>query len=521
MGPLKTKLLVCLLLSASAFAQQDTMPLSNHAAIRLPVPEPYHTLLNYVMHFNQQDSEYVKNYIDNAHAYNWLADNIPLFQCPDTTIEQTYYYRWWTFRKHLKQTPDGFIFTEFITPVKHAGRFNALSCAFGHHVYEGRWLRDKQYIDQYIRYWFIKDAQQPAPRFHQFSSWAEDAVYNRFLVDADSSFIISLLQNMDADYRLWKKERGVQGAFWQFDVKDGMEESISGSRKEKNIRPTINSYMYGNANAIAKVAAMAGNDTLKQQYGDESEKLKLSMSQLWDEKAHFYKVKFAKGPLSDAREEIGFIPWYFNLPDDKKTYARAWEQLTDTLGFNAPWGITTAERRHPAFRSHGSGGCEWDGAIWPFASTQTLKALANLLTNYKHHINPAVYYNALHVYANSHQKKGIPYLGEYQDERTGYWLKGDDPRSSYYNHSGFCDLVISDLVGLKPGTGNTIELNPLIPQGKWDWFCLENIPYHGRLLTIRWDKTGKKYYKGKGLRIFAEGKEIYHGDQLKHVITKL
>jgi hypothetical protein len=326
---------------------------------------------------------------------------------------------------------------------------------------------------------------------------------------------------MDADYRLWKKEKGVGEGFWQFDVKDGMEESISGSRKEKNIRPTINSYMYGNAGAIAKIAAMAGNDTLQKRYEQEADTLKSFIAQLWDENAHFYKVKFAKGPLSDAREELGFIPWYFNIPADKATYAEAWEQLTDTSGFNAPWGITTAERRHPAFRSHGSGGCEWDGAIWPFATTQTLKALANLLTNYQHHIDPAVYYKALHTYANSHQKKGIPYLGEYQDERTGYWLKGDDLRSSYYNHSGFCDLVISDLIGLKPNTGNTIELNPLIPAGKWDWFLLDKVSYHGHLLSIRWDKTGRKYKKGKGLYIFADDKEIYHGDQLKHIITKL
>jgi len=521
MGSFQAKVLACLLLSVNAVAQQYTVPASAPHAINRPLPGPYATLFYYVDCFNKQDSEYVKNLIDNRSTYNWMSENIPLLQCPDPVIEQTYYYRWWTFRKHLKQTPDGYIFTEFITPVKHAGRYNALSCAFGHHVYEGRWLRDTSYINQYIRYWFIKDAQQAAPRFHQFSSWAEDAVYNRFLADGDSSFVISLLQNMDADYRLWKKEKGVGEGFWQFDVKDGMEESISGSRKEKNIRPTINSYMYGNASAIAKIAAMAGNDTLQQRYEREADTLKSFISRLWDENAHFYKVKLAKGPLSDAREELGFIPWYFNIPADEPTYAEAWEQLTDTSGFNAPWGITTAERRHPAFRSHGSGGCEWDGAIWPFATTQTLKGLANLLINYKHHIDPAVYYKALHTYANSHQKKGIPYLGEYQDERTGYWLKGDDPRSSYYNHSGFCDLVISDLIGLKPHIGDTIELNPLIPSGKWDWFLLDGVPYHGHLLTIRWDKTGRKYRKGKGLYIFADDKEIYHGGQLKHVITKL
>jgi hypothetical protein len=136
-------------------------------------------------------------------------------------------------------------------------------------------------------------------------------------------------------------------------------------------------------------------------------------------------------------------------------------------------------------------------------------------------MNADVFYYHLHKYAASHQKRGLPYLGEYQDEKTGYWLKGDNPRSSYYNHSAFADLVISDLVGLKPSAGNQVEVHPLIPEGKWDWFCLDNIPYHGKLLTIVWDKDGSKYGKGSGFRILEDGKEIHQSRKLKHVWADL
>lgn len=510
---MKHFLIGCLFFCTSAFAQDGAAVLSTGK------------LDKYVAYFNSLDKEEVKNYVPDDQAAQWLQQNIPLFECPDSVIEQTYYYRWWSFRKHLKQTPDGFIITEFIIPVKHAGRYNALSCATGHHIYEGRWLRDAQYIDQYIRYWLEKDKHQQRPRFHQFSSWAADAIYNRYLVNADSAFFVSLLDSLDKDYRLWEQERGLSnGMYWQHDVKDGMEESISGGRREKNIRPTINSYMYGNARALAILAAMAGNDTLQQRYTKLTAQLKtLVQTTLWDEQAAFFKVRKEKGGLSDAREEIGFIPWYFNLPDDKAAYAKAWQQLTDNKGFNAPWGLTTAEMRHPDFRTHGTGGCEWDGAIWPFASTQTLKGLANLLTRYRYHngITPQVYLQALHTYARSHQKKGKPYLGEYQDEKTGYWLKGDDPRSSYYNHSGFCDLVINDLVGIKPRKDDKLEVFPLIPGGTWNWFCLSDVPYHGRLVTILWDKTGKRYNKGKGFRIIADGETIYSAPQLSHAVVPL
>src|SRR5699024_12429292 len=114
-------------------------------------------LQDYVTYFNNMEEEVVKNYITNAEPYDWLKENIPLFEAPDSAIEQTYYYRWWTYRKHLKKSPEGFVFTEFILPVGHAGKYNTVSCALGHHIYEGRWLNDDKYIDQYITFWLIRD----------------------------------------------------------------------------------------------------------------------------------------------------------------------------------------------------------------------------------------------------------------------------------------------------------------------------------------------------------------------------
>ena len=482
-------------------------------------------LKSYVQSFNAADTEAVKNFVPNNEAYTWLSQNIPLFECPDATIQQMYYFRWWSFRKHLVKTPVGFVFTEFITPVSFAGIYNTISSALGHQIYEGRWLHNPQYINDYISFWLYADPKQPKPHFHGFSSWVDNAVYNLYLVKQDKPFVTGLLPALDADYRKWETEKQLPSQmFWQFDVKDAMEESISGSRKDKNVRPTINSYMYGNAVALTNIAALAGNDTLRIRYTQKAAELKQLVQQnLWDNQASFFKVKFVNGSLSDAREAIGFIPWYFDLPDDKPAYAKQWDQLTDTTGFDAPWGITTAERRHPKFRTHGVGKCEWDGAVWPFATTQTLKGLSHLLTDYdnKGSMTPDVFYNEFSKYARSQQKNGKPYVGEYQDEKTGYWLKGDNPRSSFYNHSGFADLVINDLIGIKPRADNLLELYPLLPQNKWDWFCLQDVSYHNHSITVLWDKTGTKYHLGAGLKIYCDGKLIASNKNLTHVLAKI
>jgi hypothetical protein len=97
---------------------------------------------------------------------------------------------------------------------------------------------------------------------------------------------------------------------------------------------------------------------------------------------------------------------------------------------------------------------------------------------------------------------------------------GDRERSRYYNHSTFNDLVISGLIGLRPREDELIELNPLIPQDKWDWFCLDGLWYHGNTITILWDKTGEKYHKGKGLRVFKNGIEIAFSEKLEKIISQ-
>ena len=94
-------------------------------------------------------------------------------------------------------------------------------------------------------------------------------------------------------------------------------------------------------------------------------------------------------------------------------------------------------------------------------------------------------------------------------------------RGDHYNHSGYGDLVITGLVGLRPRADDTVEVHPLLPENAWDWFCLDNLPYHGRILTILWDRTGRKYGKGAGLRVFADGQQIAGSATLQRVTGRL
>lgn len=478
---------------------------------------------HYVDRFNTMEDEPITQTIPNSEAWNWMQQNIPLLETPDKSLEEMFYFRWWTLRKHIKETPQGFVFTEFLVERSYADKYNLISSALGHHIYESRWLHNKKYMDDNLRIWYRGNEGKPLKRLRFYSSWNLDAIWNRYLVNKDEALLQEFFPDFIQDYEAWEFEkRYSKGLFWQYDVRDAMEETISGGRKERNPRPSINSYMYGNAVALSSMAALQKDQAaVSALYQKKADSIKtLTQQRLWSDRDSFFEVEKEKGDtLANVMEEIGFIPWYFNLPDEN--YSKAWIKLMDSKHFNAPIGITTADRSHSGFRTHGCCKCEWDGAIWPFATSQTLTAMANLLNNYNQKIvSKTDYFTQLKKYELSQHRDGKPYIGEYMDEKTGHWLT-DDKRGRYYNHSTFNDLIITGLIGLRPRADNVVEINPLLPSKTWDWFYLDNILYHGKIITIVWDKNGKKYKKGKGLSVWADGKKVASSSKLTRVLGNM
>jgi len=497
---------------------------------------------HYVDEFNRNDRELYPQHIPNAAAWEFLKDNIPLLECPDKELERTYYFRWWTYRKHIKQTPDGFVITEFLPPVGWAGKHNTINCPAGHHFREGRWLHDPQYLDDYSTFWLRRGGA-----VRSYSFWIADSILQRTAVTGDPRLPLDLLPDLIANYQGWEKDRlDASGLYWQVDDRDGMEVSISGALhpRHQGFRATINSYQYGDALAIARIADLAGQADVASEYRGKAAKLKqVVLAKLWDPEAQFFKVlPRDQQVLSDARELHGFTPWYFGLPDDDQSVA--WKQLLDPEGFFAPFGPTTAERRHPQFAiSYEGHECQWNGPSWPFATSITLTALANLLNDDRQDVvTRQDYFDVLRIYANSHRLKRtdgtvIPWIDENLNPLTGDWIsrtrlknwknqtwdpgKGGEERGKDYNHSTFCDLVINGLIGLRPRLDHVVEVNPLVPEGRWDWFCLDRVAYHGRSLTILYDRTGTKYGRGVGLRVFADGKEIAASERLRRVTGEL
>jgi hypothetical protein len=481
--------------------------------------------------------------------WDWYKANIPFFECPDADLQTTYYYRWELLTKHLTYgSPNsGYSFTEFIDRPFWSGTYGAISCPAGHQLYEARWVRDPQFASDDVRYWFQTPGSQP----RNYSTWLADAAWALHQVHPAAGFETGLLPDLKKNYEEWEKRHFVSevGLFWQTGHDDGMEYNIN-SRQTKDIlrggpayRPTLNAYLWADARAIARFADLDEDKTMADAYRTKAARLKENMQKkLWDPKRQFFFPLSQHDEEADGfqvkaltlthqtgrhvgskygRELIGYVPWQFGLPDAGKEYDTAWKKLMDKDGFAAPFGPTTVERNDPMFVLKDTC-CWWSGQSWPYATAQTLKALANLLQDYDQKaVTSADYLKLLQTFAKTHRKNGKPYLAEACHPDTGSFAGHDSyNHSEHYFHSSFNDLVITGLVGLRTRDDDLLEVKPLAPSD-WPYFALSDVLYRRHLVSIVWDRDGTRYKLGKGLRLFADGKELASSDKLGPLSVKL
>ena len=347
------------------------------------------------------------------------------------------------------------------------------------------------------------------------------------------------------------------GLYWSDDDRDGMEFSVGGT----GLRPTVSSYMYGAAIEIRNLAAHLGKTNYVQMFSERAADLYEKINTiLWDESARFYKTLYmpsisdelpqTNDAIHDAREICGFFPWKFHAAPEERS--DAFIQFLDPDGFFGAYGLTTCERRNPWYRtttdqqvfrqwlqdrgepqypSNPGKACLWNGPCWPFPASCALSAAATLLQDYKpqNHFTSADFYRLLHIYAAAHRRtlpdgRQICWIDENLHPDTGAWLVREQydkwyadglidedklNRGKEYNHSTFCDLVISGLFGVR-ADWESVQITPLFPSD-WQYALLEDIPIGEDRFSICYGDCAKS---GK-FEIYKNGELVFQSDRLQ------
>ncbi|CAG7718654.1 unnamed protein product, partial [Allacma fusca] len=207
----------------------------------------------------------------------WFRDNIPFVEVPIKEIEEVYYYRWSSHKRHLRYTipGNGYVVTEFINNIGYSLKYDTINAAAGHHIRESRWLRDRRYAQDYINFWTRGGGDS-----HSYSEWIAEAAYNSFLVDGDEDFIKSQLEGLVRNYKRWDDHYNADWKlYWISPERDAQELSCSSFQSDdpfwggEGYRPSFNSEMYENAIAISKIAALVGDFNMFLEFQQKAEDL--------------------------------------------------------------------------------------------------------------------------------------------------------------------------------------------------------------------------------------------------------
>ncbi len=430
-----------------------------------------------------------------------MTVTFPKFLSSDEELNITYNYRCELYGRHVKETPAGYVITEFLPDVPWAGIYNTISCAASHHFRDGRWMHNPAVLDEYAGFW----CTEGNPRLYSFP--IADSILALAKVTGDYTTADVLYPKLAEIQRAWDDHKTDSGMYRQLCDRDGMEFSISGD----GIRPTINSYMYADKAALSVLAGRAGDSTAAQMYREDAETLRGQINDLlWNDRIGMYGVISDDGEVQNVREQIGYIPWIYGIPVSGRD--ECFRNLLDTSCFLAPHGLRTADASHPDYMKPFNHSCLWNGPVWPFATAQTLTAVIEYLhTSEQPTITPDEFMSLLLTYAYSHRDEdGTPWIDENMHPDTGIWLarsilRRDEnyklkDRGQHYNHSTFIDLVMTGICGICPDEGDILRIHPLgISLGS---FSVSGVHYHGHVLDIDWAKSA-------GLKVTVDGTREY------------
>jgi hypothetical protein len=497
-------------------------------------------------------------------------ENVPRFACSDESVTALYYYRCWLMRRHIVEHADiGMsLISEFDSKEQlyWAGARNSIVGASDHHVNEARWIKGQRAARDHLTFLLTDSGAQP----RNYASALAASALAIAHVSGDTAFPTSLLDALVANHRGWLAGRveyphdngfdRARNLYWNAGRNSSGEYNLASAQLNEPLRgiqgykirggagfrPDINADMFADVSAIAEIARLAGRGDIAGEFAGHAARLQASANrELWDERRGFYMHRWLREEYADGdsfgapsikagsfiwdtnarttrlghqpeadgrgkgRELVGLMPWYRGMAPDDATRASAWNALIDPDCFEAPYGPTTAQQTDPWYSVQFD--CRANGNSFPLVTSRVLNGLANLLNDYSEHgsMTPDVYRRLFACYIRTQTRNGIPYVAEFHHPDEDVWVV-DRPIGQHYFHSSFIDLMITGMLGLRPGPDDVLKINPLTGT-QWSYFAIEGICYHGHRIDMAFDRTGDKL-GWQGFAVFVDGALRWQAD---------
>jgi hypothetical protein len=494
---------------------------------------------------------------------SWFDESVPLFECSDPWLTKLWYHRWYVVRKNHMNPRVGLVQEDSFSEGRWNSEWYTASITYGagHVLRELRWLRDPRYAQNYFRgfarnhradglyrSFYVDGIARPEGDEGKYTDWITASLWDMHQVHPDAAFLREALPALEKNVAYWQThdldgdgllhvdDHWWTGMEWQpsFFYKNGyrLGERRDGRDVQNPVkRLDLTSYQYANVRALANVQRLLGNEDAARKSDALAAHLRDGvLARMWDASTEFFYdlLPGTDEKITTAKTVAAFYPFYAGLPD--ADHASAWRALIDPVLFWTPHPLASTAQDSPAYSQEPTlngdrlTGCYWNGPTWPHATSLVVSGLARTLRAYGPEAPGfdarKTLLNLVTSFGRAQFEEGDfarPHTGEFYHGETARWLTGERD----YHHSTWADLIIGDLIGLVPRDDDTLEVCPLLPSGSeggWPYFCVQDVPYRGRLLTLVWDDPASPedaFGDGdKGFTVYMDGRRLYHQDSL-------
>jgi hypothetical protein len=503
--------------------------------------------------------------ITQAETYQqWFDENIPLFDCSDPWVTKMWYHRWYNLKKNHSNAGVGLFQEDSFSE----GRWNSewysatITYGAGHVLRELRWLKNPEYARNYFRgfarsqredglfrSFYVDGIARPNSDQGKYTDWITAAVWDLHCVHPEIRFLREAAPALEKNVSYWQSHSWDNdgllvvdshwwtGMEWQpsffYKADYGLGERRDGTDVQNPVKRTdLTAYQYANVRALAAVQEKLGNaEAAERSRGMAESILAAVQAKMWDAETGFFYdlLPGTNEKIVTAKTIAAFYPFYAGLPAAPE-YAVAWKHLTNPEEFWTSFPPASTSQDSPAFsqemtmKGKPTTSCYWNGPTWPHANSLVISGLSRSLRKLGEAAHEPDARKTLRElvtsFARAQYEEGDfdrPHTGEFYRGDTGQWMT----KERDYLHSTWADLILSGLIGIVPREDEVLEIHPLLPtttEGGWSHFCAQDVPYHGRRLTIVWDDptSPEDHYNDglKGLVVFIDGRKVHSQNDL-------
>lgn len=461
----------------------------------------------------------------SAWADYWAS--VPSFSCTDPYLERAYWYRWFGLRLNsVVASPEHGLIHPCVFEGVNAGWFrHAISYSAHAHMRELRWMRDPAWgrgsLLNFVEHQLPDGsfpghiATTPESRNRSFyhSNWGTGVV-RLHEVHPERSFLEEAYGPLAGYARYLQRERDPENSHL-YDVFDHWETGQEYSSRYLPAHPEADDgkafrlkgvdatcYAFELIKALRWMSSELGRqDETRQWERQERATARALRDRLWDPELQFFTdLVPATGRRTGVLAAVGFYPFMSDLARAEHL-AAIYKHLLDPEQFWTAYPVPSLALTDPLASAEGTWrgarmSCPWNGRSWLMTNSHVCEALARAGRVLDASLRSSAYELIQRCVRLTFLEGRLdrPTSYEYYNPLTGQapHFRGTDD----YMHSWLVDLILGQVVGLQPGLGNELLIDPLA-EGL-ERFAVEDAWMKGRRVDVHWEQ-------GAGFTVDVDG----------------